>query len=209
MFSTFFLLKECTGKLFRADYYHNYSIIITLLQYFYFIECIYFLSNGQPAFLFFWGTPMVGRNKICFGIGVAIKALPCLPVNASRESRQERFQYLSLQSFFPLIDEIVVIVLLAVVCCEVMLLHHAITQQPCKSLMYFPLAVMQLLIFTEKSDKLAVVLQTLYEFISRIFTSLISSVKHQQTSGAAYNSLISWPQISCSCSCILGPWVLL
>lgn len=55
---------------------------------------------------------------------------------------KEGFWYSSLQSFFPLIDEIVVIVLLAVVCCEVMLLHHAITQQPCESLMCFPLAVM-------------------------------------------------------------------
>lgn len=39
-------------------------------------------------------------------------------------------------------DERVVIVFIAVVCHKVMLLHHAIAQQSCKSLMYFPLAVM-------------------------------------------------------------------
>lgn len=36
-------------------------------------------------------------------------------------------------------------VFIAVVCHEVMLLHHAVAQQSCKSLMYFPLAVMQFL----------------------------------------------------------------
>lgn len=92
MFSTFFLLKECT-------------------------------------------------ENLCLGIRIAIKVF-LVSQRMHQGNRDEEGFSTQVCSFFPLTDEIVVIVLLAVVCCEVMLLHHAITQQPCKSLMCFPLAVM-------------------------------------------------------------------
>lgn len=59
-----------------------------------------------------------------------------------RSLNKEELSFLCLHRLLPVTDEIVVVVLIAVVCHEVMLLHHAIAQQSCKSFMYFPLAVM-------------------------------------------------------------------